>query len=520
MPSLALVYVRQSRHKESERTVSPEVQEATCRQLPAVLACDEVVVFRDLDVSGGGTAKRANYLAVLERIRAGGVAVVALYDQSRGFRNTADALAFYALMEEHPEIRVEFVHGHFDRSATGGFSYTVLAAAHEMERRMTAEKIAAAYRYRNAEGAATGMPPYGYRRQRDAGFVVEPDEADVVRSLYADYATGRYSSRDLAGGLNARGVSKLRSRSKGLGWVPDTVVDLLQNVAYVAKTYSVSRARREGDLIQAQWEPIVAIELFDRVQQMLGGHRHVGRATVRARYAFAGLLVCSECGRPMRATTNYGISYYGCRRDVALAARCPATKRGVREDRLLGWAEVLFRRIEGVQPSDFAEAVKAMAEPAPRYVNPDSVERVERSLGRLQQLYLWGDITDTEYERQRTWMQEQQASIQSSLHRPSETVQIEGIADAWRRGDALLRRELLGELFEALIVRDGAVVEYAAHRGRVAEVVAMVELANGRPDFAFGGKGGIRTLEGALAPYPLSRRALSTTQPPPRSEGT
>ena len=30
----ALIYVRQSRHKESERTVSPEVQEASCRALP------------------------------------------------------------------------------------------------------------------------------------------------------------------------------------------------------------------------------------------------------------------------------------------------------------------------------------------------------------------------------------------------------------------------------------------------------------------------------------------------------
>jgi hypothetical protein len=33
-----LIYVRQSRHKEGERTVSPEVQEQQCRALPAVAA--------------------------------------------------------------------------------------------------------------------------------------------------------------------------------------------------------------------------------------------------------------------------------------------------------------------------------------------------------------------------------------------------------------------------------------------------------------------------------------------------
>jgi len=32
---VALIYVRQSRHKDYERTVSPEVQEANCRGLPA-----------------------------------------------------------------------------------------------------------------------------------------------------------------------------------------------------------------------------------------------------------------------------------------------------------------------------------------------------------------------------------------------------------------------------------------------------------------------------------------------------
>ena len=49
----AVIYVRQSRHKEGERTVSPEVQEQQCRALSAVASCDQIDVFSDLDVSGG-----------------------------------------------------------------------------------------------------------------------------------------------------------------------------------------------------------------------------------------------------------------------------------------------------------------------------------------------------------------------------------------------------------------------------------------------------------------------------------
>ncbi len=49
---------------------------------------------QDLDVSGGKLKGRKGFLALIEHIKAGGVDVVAAYDQSRAFRNTPDALDF------------------------------------------------------------------------------------------------------------------------------------------------------------------------------------------------------------------------------------------------------------------------------------------------------------------------------------------------------------------------------------------------------------------------------------------
>lgn len=42
---------------------------------------------------------RKAFLALIDRVKGGGASVVAAYDQSRAFRNTSDALDFYALME-------------------------------------------------------------------------------------------------------------------------------------------------------------------------------------------------------------------------------------------------------------------------------------------------------------------------------------------------------------------------------------------------------------------------------------
>lgn len=257
-PSLALIYVRQSRHKEGERTVSPEVQEQQCRGLAAVTACDRVEVFSDLDVSGGKLKGRKAFLALVDRIKGGAVSVVAAYDQSRGFRNTSDALDFYALMEKRPEIEVVFVHGRFDRSPAGEFTYTTLAAAHAMERRMTGEKIRDAYRYATRRGQMVGQVPGGYVRNPDGSVSIDEDVAPLVRRIFEMYATGRFTSRDIARRFNAEGVPKL-PRSRGAAWHWHSIAEILRNVAYAGKAFSESRRRGgHGELIPATWPAIVS----------------------------------------------------------------------------------------------------------------------------------------------------------------------------------------------------------------------------------------------------------------------
>jgi hypothetical protein len=66
-------------------------------------------------------------------------------------------------MEARPEVVAAFVHGHFDRSPVGGFSYSVLAAAHEMERKMTGLKIGEAKRRAKALGLPVGEVAAGYK---------------------------------------------------------------------------------------------------------------------------------------------------------------------------------------------------------------------------------------------------------------------------------------------------------------------------------------------------------------------
>jgi DNA invertase Pin-like site-specific DNA recombinase len=515
-PREGLIYVRQSRHKESERTVSPEVQEQACRQLPGIRDCDVLEVYRDLDISGKSVAKRPSFQRFLERIQRKPPDVVGVYDQSRTFRNTTEALDFYALMERLSNVQVVFSIGHFERSPVGEFSYTTLAAAHTMERKMTGAKISSAYRYLNAQGAPTGQPPYGYERGDD-GLVAVEMEASVVRRIFDMYSSGSWSANAIAGRLNDEGVARPRARS-AYGWLPDTVVDTLRNVAYVGKTYSESRAKRRGDLIAAQWPAIVDEHVFWHVQELMG-ERRVRRPVAGRSYAFGRLLYCTRCGEAMRSLTNQGSVYYHCRRDIS--PRCPAPP--LREDVALAWAAALLDRLETLQPDSVAAAIRCA-----RTGGGDrtaSVEQVQASLDRLEKLFVWGHVDEGEYLSRRKQLTDLKAELSGPLSQPATRIEVAGIGQAWRVADAAQRRRLLGVFFEKLYVVDGDITKYVARRDHRDQVEALVSLAVGdglvfdRPVTGRGanlsrearsgpqvcglrGKGGIRTLEGASHPLP------------------
>jgi DNA invertase Pin-like site-specific DNA recombinase len=238
-----LIYVRQSRHKDYERTVSREVQEAHCRALPAVASCDEVEVYRDLDRSGGSVKKRKDWVKFVERIEELRPAVVAIDDQSRTFRNTTESLEFYALMERLPDIPVVFHIGHFERFPAGEFTWTTMAAAHTMERTMTGRR---SQRSSNTPPAAArwwALCPPATGGTATVATASSPSTTRwLVRRVFEEYSTGKYSTRDIARRLNAEGA--VLPRFTG-GWRADTVAQLLDNVACIGKSYP-NRTRRQG----------------------------------------------------------------------------------------------------------------------------------------------------------------------------------------------------------------------------------------------------------------------------------
>jgi hypothetical protein len=128
----------------------------------------------------------------------------------------------------------------------------------------------------------------------------------------------------------------------------DSVGYLLQNVAYVAKTYSESRLKRTGDLIPATWPAIVPETLFQRVQDRLKSKRPtvIARRNARA-FTFRGLLWCVHCHRRLTAQFSGGHAFYRCGSyEWPTAERCSLATHAIREDEILPWFDLIAEGFE------------------------------------------------------------------------------------------------------------------------------------------------------------------------------
>lgn len=211
---------------------------------------------------------------------------------------------------------------------SGNLMEHVFEAFDQFESEVIGDRTRNAMSENARRGFANGSrPPFGYRRERVDGpwdraksrFVVEPNEADVVREAFNLYVSG------LGGKGVARDLNRREILHRGNPWDRNKVLALVENTAYVGRLVWGKRDARGAPRPEAQWvttavEPIVELELFDlarSVRTRRDPHRNPGRLS-SSPLLLAGLLHCERCGATYQletATNGSGNEkrYYNCR---------------------------------------------------------------------------------------------------------------------------------------------------------------------------------------------------------------
>jgi site-specific DNA recombinase len=216
----------------------------------------------------------------------------------------------------------------------------------EYERAQIAERSRRGKRHRAKAGSVNVLSgaPYGYRYLKksdgqEACYVVDQEEAAVVRQIYEWYTQEDLSLGMIARQLTTQGVA---TRKKKQCWERSVVWAILRNPAYAgraaygktepaqrsritrplrkkggfSKRCSANRQRPPEQWIEIAVPALVSEPVYLRAQERLAENQRLSKKNTRELTLLQGVLVCGRCGyslyRTSTRTTKRQAKYYRC----------------------------------------------------------------------------------------------------------------------------------------------------------------------------------------------------------------
>ena len=277
-------------------------------------------IYFEQGLSGTKAETRPELQRLLADCREGKVDLILTKSISRFSRNTSDTLAMVRGLT-NLGVTIRFEKENIDTGTMRSeFMLSLLSCMAENESHSISNNGKWAIRKRFESGSyKPASAPYGYRKE-GTDFIPVPEEADVVRGIFAAVLSG-CGIGQIAADLNQRGIP---TRNGG-PWRDGTVYDILHNPTYTGdlllqKTFvdeTFTQRDNKGELDQylheEHHEPIIKRETFELAAQNMqqrGKEKNVGSG--HHHYAFSGRLLCGNCGRVMKRVKRRGYFSYEC----------------------------------------------------------------------------------------------------------------------------------------------------------------------------------------------------------------
>ena len=268
-------------------------------------------VYADEGISGTSLKNRLEFQRMMDDAPKGLFEAVVVKDISRLARNTVDLLQSIRTLKRLG-INTIFLTSNMESMGESEFVLTMFAAMAQEESVNLSKRV----KFGKLVTAQKGRVPqrvFGYDHVDNFTLAINPEEAEVVRTIFDLYLEQGLGCRTISLELNRLGCkTKL-----GCDWNPRTVRRVLTNSIYcgnyVNRKYEV-RDCLEGKLVpvpaqrhihheRPEWA-IVTPEVFDKTQRLLNERRvqyetkgefHEGRYS--SRHVFSTLIRCAHCGR-------------------------------------------------------------------------------------------------------------------------------------------------------------------------------------------------------------------------------
>lgn len=385
-PIRCAVYDRVSTELQAEFGRSLETQRSDLDQY----ARDHGYLIVDHYTDEGITARkkmqnRHDFLRLLEDVKADKIDLILVTKLDRWFRNIRDYYATQEILEKH-HCNWKTIYEDYDSStADGQLKINIMLSVAQNECDRTSERIKSVFRHKVQLGEITtaSLIYFGYRCEKKH-LVIDEEKAPIVRDVYRKFFETH----------SKQTVYRYCMKKYGDIFSYQTFRHFFTAEIYAGR-YQTNEHFCPPYLTPDQWEEIQSVNARNI--------KVYAAADTPSVYLFSGLLRCPECGSALSGTsvkTRYGHinHYYRCWKHQS--GRSCTFNRSLSELRLEKYltAEVLLM----LPPPVRIPTVRALrpAKPAIR------VQTYEGQLKRLNDLYIRGNLSCSEYDAKYASIQE------------------------------------------------------------------------------------------------------------------
>ena len=278
------IYTRKSTEHNLDLTfTSLDAQREACEAYIKSQAHEGWTLVRDRFDDGGlsgASLDRPALQNLLDQVRARRVDIIVVYKVDRLTRSLADFAKLVELFDEHEVSFVSVTQSFNTTSSMGRLTLNVLLSFAQFEREVIGERVRDKIAASKRKGIWVGGPvPLGYRSVRKK-LEIAPDEADLVRKIFAEYLR-LGSIGALAGFLSAQGL-KPKPRQLTNGRVLQAACYRVGPLAHLLKNrFYVGEVAYRGEVHKGEHASILDHDLFNAVQAKLA-ERAVQRKLTRS----------------------------------------------------------------------------------------------------------------------------------------------------------------------------------------------------------------------------------------------
>lgn len=241
----------------------------------------------------GGNMERPALQALMADIKAGKVDVIVVYKVDRLSRSLNDFAQMVNVFDAHQVSFVSITQQFNTTTSMGRLTLNILLSFAQFEREVIGERVRDKVAASKQKGMwMGGHPPLGYDVEHRK-LVVNPREALLINEIFERYLEMQ-SAYKLAEFLNARGdtnkryVNRHGIESGGQPFLYQALYKILNNQLYIG------RITHKEKSYEGQHQPIISVELWDRVQNAL----KQGKEERVKRHAKHGALLMGKCFSP------------------------------------------------------------------------------------------------------------------------------------------------------------------------------------------------------------------------------